>query len=271
MPARPQIPARDEERWHKLLTEGHRPLRVAHLLFRYLPSPPRCKVCHNPFGGVGGKLVGLVGFKASRKNPALCTRCCETLPQGGAEVDLAVLFADVRGSTSLAEHLEPTRYAAMLNQFYHDITEVLIRHDAIIDKLIGDEVMALFIPGICGQQYRLRAAEAAIALLRAVGYGALPEPRLPIGAAVNSGLAYVGNVGSGGVVDFTALGDTVNTAARLAATAAPGEVLLSESVYAVVSEKLPDLEHRTLTLRGREAPVSVRVFRASTRQRGIPV
>jgi adenylate cyclase len=250
----------NEERWHRLLTEGHRPLRVAHLLFRYLPGPPRCKVCHNPFGGIGGRLVRLMGFARSRKNPNLCTRCCDILPPGGVELDIAVLFADVRGSTALGETLEPSSYAAMLNRFYGAATEVLIRRDAIIDKLIGDEVMALFIPGICGPNYRREAALAAVALLRAVGYGPSAEPWMPIGVAVNSGLAYVGNVGSEGVVDFTALGDSVNTAARLASSAAAGEVLLSELVYAAIAERFPAVERRSLTLRGKEAPVAVRVL-----------
>lgn len=249
-----------EERWRKLLTEGHRPLRIAHLLFRYLPSPPRCKVCHNPFAGIGGKLLGLMGFARSRKNPNLCTRCCDILPPGGAELDIAVLFADVRGSTALGEHLEPSAYAALLNRFYSAATDVLIRQDAIIDKLMGDEVMALFISGICGPQYRRRAALAAVALLQVVGYGQSAEPWMPIGVAVNSGMSYVGNVGSEGVVDFTALGDAVNTAARIASSAGAGEVLLSEPVYAAVADQLPNLERRDLILRGKEAPVPVRVL-----------
>jgi adenylate cyclase len=253
-----------EERWRRLLTEGHRAFRIAHLLFRYLPSPPRCKVCHNPFGGIGGKLVGLLGFTRSRKNPNLCSRCCDLLPPGGAELDIAVLFADVRGSTALGEQLGASAYAAVLNRFYCAATEVLIRRDAIIDKLIGDAVMALFIPGVCGPEYRRRAAWAALALLRALGYRQSAEPWMPIGVGVNSGLAYVGNVGSDGVVDFTALGDAVNTAARLASSAGAGEVLLSESVYAAVAEQLPNLERRNLALRGKEAPVAVRVLSPTT-------
>jgi adenylate cyclase len=138
-------------------------------------------------------------------------------------------------------------------------TEVLIRHDAIIDKLIGDEVMALFIRGICGPKYHLRAVEAASALLRAVGYGQSEEPWLALGGAVHSGITYVGNVGSG-VVDFTALGDTVNTASHLASSAAAGEVLLSETVYAKVAERFPNLEKRSLMLRGKEAPTDARVL-----------
>jgi len=259
-PAEAQASAAATERWRKILCEGHSRLLFAHRLFRYLPSPPRCKVCHNPFGGVGGKLVGLLGFARSRKNPNLCTMCCDRLPPGGAEVDIAVLFADLRGSTAMGEHLEPGAYAALLNQFYNAATEVLVRHDAIIDKLIGDEVMALFIPGICGPRYHRRAAQAVFDLLRAAGYDRTGRAWMPIGAAVNSGIAYVGNVGGDNAVDFTALGDPVNTAARLASVAGAGEALLSETVYASVTREFPNLERRTLSLRGKEAPVDVRVL-----------
>jgi adenylate cyclase len=157
--------------------------------------------------------------------------------------------------------MEPAAYAALLNRFYRRATEVLIRYDAIIDKMIGDEVMALFIPGICGPEYRRLAAEAAVALLDAVGYGTGGEVWMPLGAAVNSGLSFVGNVGAAGVEDFTALGDMVNTAARMASVAAAGEVVFSESVYLAVADKFPALEQKTIQLRGREASQEVRVLR----------
>jgi adenylate cyclase len=67
-----QLSEADEKKWRKVLVDGHPALSIMHRIFRYLPSPPRCKVCHNPFGGFGGKLVGLMGFKPSRKNPRLC-------------------------------------------------------------------------------------------------------------------------------------------------------------------------------------------------------
>jgi adenylate cyclase len=174
---------RDQEFWRKVLTEGHGALLVSHRLFRHVPGPPRCKVCYVPFGGLGGKLSGLIGFQPSRKNPNICAVCCEGLPPGGAEVDIAVLFADLRGSVSLGERLGPSAFAAMLNRFYRTATEVLVAHDAIIDKLIGDEVMALFIRGICGPDYHRRAAEAAFALAETAASGL----GLPLGTAVHSG------------------------------------------------------------------------------------
>lgn len=261
MPRRPRNSADSDAQWRTILIEGHRRLQFAHAIFRHLPSAPRCKVCHNPFEGVGGRLLRLWGYSRSRKNPTLCMRCCEMLPPGGAEVDIAVLFADVRGSTGLAERIDPSAYAGLMNRFYNTATEVLVRHDAIIDKMVGDEVMALFIPGICGPAYKRRAVEAALALLAAVAGESREGMKLPIGAGVSSGIAYVGNVGGGGVVDFTALGDTVNTAARLASSAGAGEVLVSESVTAATAGDHAASEFRTLTLRGKETPVTVGVLR----------
>jgi adenylate cyclase len=68
-----QLSDADQKKWRKVLVEGHPGLKIAQRIFRYLPSPPRCKICHNPFGGIGGKIVGLMGHKPSRKNPQLCT------------------------------------------------------------------------------------------------------------------------------------------------------------------------------------------------------
>ena len=131
MPNQPETATASDRAWRKLLVEGQEPLLRAHRFFRYLPRPPRCKLCHTPFGGVGGKLVGLFGFKPSRKNPNLCARCCEALPQGGAEVDIAVLFADVRGSTG---ELTPSRAPRMLC-IAHRSRTALEEHRAMSMKL----------------------------------------------------------------------------------------------------------------------------------------
>ena len=185
-----------KQRWDKVLTEGHAPLVRARRVFRYLPSAPRCKVCNNPFGGPAGRVLAAAGFSPSRKNPNLCSRCCDVLPPGGAEVDIAVLFADIRGSTALGQRGAAADFAGLLNQFYTAATRTLLRHDAVIDKLIGDEVMAFFVRGISGPQYRRRAVLAGRELLEAVGYGSDKKPWLQLGVAVNAGVAYVGNVGA---------------------------------------------------------------------------
>jgi adenylate cyclase len=242
--------------WHQVLTEGHSSLVRARRLFRHMPSAPRCKMCNNPFGGPVGRILGAAGWKPSRKNPNLCTRCCEALPPGGAEVDIAVLFADVRGSTTLGERSAATDFAALLNRFYAAATQTLLRHNAVIDKLIGDEVMAFFVRGISGEQYRRLGVDAGLELLRSVGYGTDDGPWLEVGAAVNAGVAYVGNVGDA-VVDFTALGDTVNTAARMQQAASGGELLVAVGVADdVVSHDC----RRELMLRGRQQAIQAFVL-----------
>jgi adenylate cyclase len=245
-----------EQRWDKVLTEGHAPLVSARRVFRYLPSAPRCKLCNNPFGGLIGRVFAAAGFRPSRKNPNLCSRCCDVLPPGGAEVDIAVLFADVRGSTALGQHAVAADFAALLNRFYVVATQTLLRHDAVIDKLIGDEIMAFFVPGISGPQYRRRAVLAATELIKAVGYGSDEGPWLKLGIAVNAGVAYVGNVG-GAVVDFTALGDPVNVAARMQQHAAGGELLVASGV---ADELMGMALRRRLNLRGHDQPIDAFVL-----------
>ena len=94
--------AEQEAIWRETLTQGHVALKGLRKLMHLLPGSPRCKVCHNPFGGFGGHICRAVGFGPSRKNPQLCALCCEKLPPGGAEIETAILFADIRGSTVLA-------------------------------------------------------------------------------------------------------------------------------------------------------------------------
>lgn len=238
--------------WQRLLVDGYEPLKKSQRVFRRLPHDPRCKLCQNPFAGVGGKLVGLMGRKPSRKSPNLCQACFDMLPSGGIEIDIGVVFADVRGSTSIGQHSTATEFAGRLNRFYKTATDVLIHHDGLVDKLIGDEVMALFISGIAGPDYRRKAARAALELAAAVG-------DLPVGVAANAGIAFVGNVGSGTVMDFTALGDAVNIGARLQSYASPGEVVLAADLYGLVAADHPNVRSERVEVRGRDEPVEVNV------------
>jgi adenylate cyclase len=239
--------------WEDLLVRGHEPLKVAQRIFRWLPHDPRCKLCLNPFGGVAGKLVGILGHKPSRKNPNICQFCFDRLPTGGIEIDIGVVFADVRASTALGERSDATAFAERLNAFYGTATKVLIHNEGIVDKLIGDEVMGLFIQGIAGPEYRRKAAKAALELASEIA-------ELPLGVAANAGVAFVGNVGSGTVLDFTALGDAVNVGARLQAHASPGEVVLAASLYPLVEADYPGGRYDRIAIRGRDEPVDVVVL-----------
>jgi adenylate cyclase len=174
---------------------------------------------------------------------------------------LTLLFADVRGSTGLAERTSPLEFSRLMNRFYRVATGVLIDSEAIIDKFVGDEVVALFVPALAGSEHLRAAVRAGRGLLRATGHTDAGGPWLPVGVGIHTGTAYVGSVGGEGVTDITALGDAVNTAARLASTAGPGEVLVSEATCAAAGLDTAGMEQRQLALRGRSEPVSVRVLR----------
>ncbi len=251
-------PAEVTALWQKVLTDGHPVLGVLRRTMRWLPGAPRCKVCNNPFGGFGGHVCRAIGFTPSRKSPQLCAACCEKMPLGGAEVETAILFVDVRGSSALAEQLGPAAYALLLNRFYRTANDVLVRYDATIDKLIGDEVMAFFIPGFAGPAFARSAVEAGRSLLRSVGYGRAEGPWIPLGIGIDVGISFVGNVGQEDYFDFTALGEPVNTAARIRAAAQPGELLVSEAAYASVADLHPDSPQRTLEIKGRQERLRVR-------------
>lgn len=148
-----------------------------------------------------------------------------------------------------------------MDRFYAAAFRVLIGVDAWINKMVGDEVMAIFLP--VDGDVRTRAARAAEGLLRAVGYGSTGEPWLALGIGARAGPAFVGKVGGEGVNEFTALGATVNAAARLRGAAEAGAALVSDSVYEAVTERYPGLERREVPIRGSEEVLGVGVLRVA--------
>jgi adenylate cyclase len=247
--------------WQKALTEGDVSGRILRRFFKPWPSAPRCGMCFAPFKGIGGTVFRPLGFtRPSRKNPNWCRVCFEAAPLGGAEVDTGILFADIRGFTSYSEGRAPEEVAQLANRFYAVASNVLAAHDAVIDKLVGDEVMALWVPGFAGREHYIeKMIAAADHLLRSVGYGSGGEPWLPIGIGLDRGVAFVGNVGSGDVKDFTAIGDVVNTAARLQSEAKMGQIVMSERVYENARARYPDAPMVSLELKGKSEPVQARV------------
>lgn len=233
------------------LMEG--PGRAWGQLLRALPASPRCGICGAPFAGVGGRLVRPLGYRPSRKNPNICATCVELSPPGGITTETGVLFADLRGFTSLSERSDPQEMSALLRRFYACAEDVLFP-EAMIDKLIGDEVMALYLPmfGGLGDPAALML-EQARQLLRRVGYGSADGPFAEVGIGLDLGEAFVGNVGERSLFDFTAIGDVVNVASRLQGQARGGEVVLS----ARLADRLPHPPGKRveLTLKGKDSPV----------------
>ena len=251
-------PDEHEGIWRQVLEHGHG-TRKARML-NAIPRAPRCAICRTPFSGIGGAIMKMMGHRPSRGSPKLCNICDDLLPRGGAEVEIGVLFCDVRGSTGLGESMGAIAFAALLNRFYVAAMNPLLNQDAVIDKMVGDEVMALFIPSVCGPEYGAAAVRAAEGIMHAVGHGSGEEPWLPLGIGAHVGTAYVGKVGTESVNDLTAVGDTINTASRLAAQAAAGEIVLSESAYQAVADRYSGLEQTSIQVRGRDEPMNVRVI-----------
>ena len=232
--------------------------RLRHI-FRMLPRDPRCKFCNAPFQGVGGIMVrALFGKQRSDLNPRFCNLCDDASRKfpGGAEVEMAMLFADVRGSTALSEQMSPTEFSQLINRFYTGATRVIVEEDGLVEKLAGDAVAAFWGAGFAGPDYVRRTVQVAQKLSRL-----MVRLEIPVGIGVHSGVAFFGVIGTaGGLTDISAIGDEVNTAARLASQAAAGEILISEQALEASGIDGDQLESRSLELKGIGVPVLVRVM-----------
>lgn len=245
------------------LTGENSDLRWTRRVLRFLPTDPRCKSCNAPFRGVGSWFVQLfTGKEQSTRAPKYCTACERAFDSisGGIEVEMTMLFADVRGSTTFADRMSNEDFRELINQFFVAATDILPEYDAFLDKFVGDEVIAFFIPGLAGPEYASCAVKAAEDLqeetIRREG------PDLPIGIGVHSGEVYFGNVGSDdGFSELTALGDNVNVAARLASVSEEGEILVSDETVQRIEEWNRASRAREIELEGKEAPVMVHSLR----------
>jgi adenylate cyclase len=257
-----------EEIWRAYLTTGqvpdhihapwYRSKRVSSL-YRRLPSNPRCRVCHFPFQGIGGAVMRhAFGIVPSRLNPQLCNDCERFAMdyQGGTEIELSILFADVRGSTQLAENMKPAEFSRLINRYYNAATKVLFKTNAMVEKLIGDAVTGFYTPGLAGPDHAKVAIDAAREILRSTGHDQSQDPWIPVGIGVHTGLAYVGAVNSDdGVADIAVLGDTANIGARLASLAGVGEIFISQATAQSAGLDASGVEIRKLILKGRTEPI----------------
>ena len=254
-----------EELWRTFLTTGDfKDKTVLRHIFKVLPGTSRCAICYAPFEG-GGSFISKHIFRKYRSNynPKLCNACEDFAKtyRGGVEVELSLLFADVRGSTSLAENMSPTEFRNLINRFYSVSTNVLVNEDAMIDKIIGDQVSGMFLPGFTGPHHAEKALKAAKQLLLETGHGKSQEPWIPLGVGIHTGVAFVGSLGTEqGASDVTVLGDVPNTAARLSSSAGIGEILISQPALQELGITLEGSEKRKLQLKGKSELTEVNVM-----------
>ena len=263
--------ADNEAFWRDFLNRGDPNERRVRGLFRRIPNGPRCMMCAAPFGGIGAPFMRALGRPPSSKNPTMCNACFDFMAanHGGAEIECSLLFADIRGSTTLAEGMSAGQFRQLLDRFYATASAVVFEHEGSVDKFVGDELVALYFPLLSGYDHAARAVETATALLRATGHEDAAGPWVPLGAGVHTGPAWIGAIGDESHTELTVVGDTVNTTARLAAAAAGGEVLVSiDAALAAGLDITPagGYERRALELKGKAAPTEVVVVPVVARQ-----
>lgn len=216
-----------------------------------------CVVCGTALEGPVGRLMQVFGIHRSSQNPNLCSRCGTHL-EDGRIVEMTVIFADLVGFTAMTSELGPERSYEIVDSFFQKANEILVNHDAYIDKYIGDAVMAIFNAPIQSVHHARKALAAAIDLV-----DSLPSLREQVGrdiqvrVGVSAGFARVGRIGSHDRKDYTAIGDVVNLASRLVAMAHPGEIVIDSNVYGQVAEQFPDMPAEVLEIKGFQDPVRI--------------
>lgn len=180
----------------------------------------------------------------------------------GKRQELTVLFADIRGFTDLSENMEPEMLVQTINEFIETAAEEILKRNGMVDKIVGDEVMALFGVPIATRDHAKVAIKTAIAIQNAMEclrqhwlHEGRPAPSIGIG--INSGEAIVGNIGCEKASDYTAVGVNVNIAARLCGEAKAGQILISDATYNLIgtSFKMNDLGH--IKIKGIQRPIDV--------------
>lgn len=181
---------------------------------------------------------------------------------GGANQMVTVLFADIRGFTALSEREKPEKVVGLLNRYFSVMTDIIFAHGGTLDKYIGDGLMAIFGAPTATPEDALNAVKAAVTMqkrlttlnveLRTEGYG-----QIAVGIGLHTGEATIGYIGSDKRSEYTAIGDTVNLAARLESNAAGGQILISEATAAASGNLIPVTQREPLTVKNRIQPVNV--------------
>jgi adenylate cyclase len=197
--------------------------------------------------------------------PGLAARIAsspEAVRLGGEKRTVAVLFSDIRGFTSLSETMAPDAMASLLTEYFTEMVDIVFRHGGTLDKFIGDAVMAQWGAPIGAPDDADRAMAAAIDMVLALDklndrWRLQGRPELQVGIGLNFGEAFAGNIGSERRLEFTVIGDTVNTASRLCSAAGAREILVSEDLRRALSHP-PQLEEcAPMELKGKSQPVPV--------------
>jgi adenylate cyclase len=179
------------------------------------------------------------------------------LERGGELREVTILISDIRGFTSMSEKKEPAEIVQMLNEYFEVMVDILFRAQGTLDKYVGDEIMALFGAPVDMPDAPLNAVRCAVDMqkaLREFNRTRIAEGQDPIkiGIGINTGRVITGAIGSSRTLQYTAIGDAVNTASRLCSIAKQGEIILSESTMRRVAQHVDSVTMAPVRLKGKE-------------------
>jgi len=182
------------------------------------------------------------------------------IQKGGQLRDTTVLFSDIRGFTAMSESQDPQVIVDMLNDYFERMVDIVFKHEGTLDKFVGDEIMALFGSPVAHEDDPIRAVRTALGMQEVLhDFNAERMDRgddpIRVGIGINSGPVIAGYIGSSKSLEYTAIGDTVNTGARLCSMAAPGQILITEHTYERVKAHFEAVEQPERPVKGKRAPV----------------
>jgi adenylate cyclase len=186
----------------------------------------------------------------------------DSLHLKGERREVTILFCDIRGFTTMSEHLDPERVVSLLNDFYTVMIDITFKHDGTLDKFLGDGIMAIFGAPIAHPEHALMSVRAALAMQE--GIEALSASRvsrghepLAVGIGINAGEVVAGTVGTEDRMEYTVIGDNVNLASRLGSNAKPGQILVSRRIWELVQETFDVQTRGPLRVKGKDEEVEV--------------
>ncbi|HVQ57088.1 MAG TPA: adenylate/guanylate cyclase domain-containing protein [Pyrinomonadaceae bacterium] len=181
---------------------------------------------------------------------------------GGINQKITVLFADIRGFTSISEKEKPEKVVGLLNKFFSAMTDIIFENGGTLDKYIGDGLMALFGAPTASEEDALNSVKAAVTMQKKLAeinpeFRAEGLPEISMGIGLHTGVATIGYIGSDRRSEYTAIGDTVNIASRLQSNASGGEILMSDITAEACGNRIPFTEREPLTVKNRTQPINV--------------
>ncbi len=203
-------------------------------------------------------ILGLFGRYVSKDVVTHLLKNEKSIELGGVEREITAMFADIRGFTSLSEKMAPHQVIAFLNHYFGDMTDLIFKHEGTLDKYVGDALFAIWGSPLPDKDHAYKAVKCALEIQEKLKTQHRKDmPKINLGIGICSGPAVVGNMGSKQRQEFTAIGDTVNTSSRLSGTASGGQIIITESTYKLIKDKIKVKQLEPLKVKGKEKELIV--------------